>query len=229
MVKALRLCHPRDVINHVWDSNVTGWRDWVAHNAAITCATRADCLLVRVIILNSFVISVSTCLSQPHLPDCVKMRIAHRCVRVARMKTAPKLSAALSTALLATACTPLPPVGYDGLDGVSAKAVTVIFGAPLVDDNWDSKDGPVTWRHEIVERHKTPRRIFSNGQFLYDGYTTHEFLLTCDLTAQLRDGRLESATLVGPRRACDAVRAEAQKVAALIEVLQEEGQNGASQ
>lgn len=145
------------------------------------------------------------------------------------MQKHPPILAALGLAAMASACTPPPPVGYDGLDGVSSKAVTVIFGAPLVDEKWDSQTGPVTWRREIVERYNTPRRVFRKGQFVFDGYSTHEFLLTCDLTARLNEGRVVSATLSGPARACDAARADAEKVAALVEVLQEDGAKGTSE
>lgn len=129
---------------------------------------------------------------------------------------------AIGIAALLSACTPPPPAAYQGLDGVSAKAVTVILGAPLVDGKWDAANGPVTWRREILQLYNTPQRRFRNGLFRFDSHTTHEFLLTCDLTARLNDGRIEAATLSGAPRACNAVRADAEKVTALLDVLQEE-------
>lgn len=120
------------------------------------------------------------------------------------------------------ACTPPPPVTYDGVDGVSAKAITVILGAPLVDSGWDGETGPVTWRRETVERYNTPRRMFRKGRWLFDGFTTHEFVLTCDLTATLAEGRVVSATLSGAPRACETVRADAARIAALVDILKDE-------
>ena len=145
------------------------------------------------------------------------------------MKTGFKFYISLAAVALATACTPPSPIGYNELDGVPVKAVTVIFGAPLLDKEWDAREGHLTWRHEVLERYRTPRRIFSEGRFRFDGFTSHEVLLTCDLTAAVSDGRIQSATLTGSPRACDAARADAEKVAALIDVLQEEKDNGASQ
>ena len=81
--------------------------------------------------------------------------------------------------------------GTHELDGVSVKAVTVIFGPPLLDKVWDAREGHLTWRHEVLERYRTPRRIFSEGRFRFDGFTSHEFLLTCDLTAAVSDGRIQ--------------------------------------
>lgn len=137
----------------------------------------------------------------------------------------------MAAAAFLSACTPPPPIAYQGLDGGSATAVTVtvILRAPLVDDQWDAENGPVTWRREILERYNIPQRVFHNRRFRFDSFTTHEFLLACDLTARLSDGRIETATLTGPTRACDAVRADAEKVAALVDVLQEEVVKGATQ
>ncbi|MGB0852486.1 MAG: hypothetical protein ACPGVA_05315 [Pikeienuella sp.] len=120
------------------------------------------------------------------------------------------------------ACTPPPPVSFEGFNTLSPKAISVVMGAPLVDGNWDRETGPVIWRREIREYYQTPRRIFKKGRFLFDDHTTHEFLLTCDLTATLRDGKITSATLSGAPRACNAIREDAQRITLLIDVLRDE-------
>lgn len=127
------------------------------------------------------------------------------------------------------ACTPPAPAAYDGFDGVSPKVITVIMGAPIVDKDWDGETGPVTWRRETLERYDTPRRLFRNGRWLFDGFTTHEFVLTCDLTATLESGRVVSATLTGAPRACESVRADAVRVAALVDILKDDANREAAE
>lgn len=119
-----------------------------------------------------------------------------------------------------TACTPPPPIPYDGLQDVSAKAVTVILGMPVAGAS--DTDGTVTWRRETVERYQTPRRIFYQGRWVFDGFDIQEYGVTCDLVAVVAAGRIVSASLAGPSRACDAVRADGARITALVEVLKED-------